>query len=211
VRRGILLALSSRPLRVSEQRVSLLLGTALLAASTPVAADPGAAAPGAGAADMVQAAAPPPVVDETWLGLDLPEVGEGSPSLTVVLRGAPRDAPLSARMGTVEGRLEHMGLAVFAVRLRGVPAEGRLLLRDEDRTLWSGEVLAGDDALVSLSWAGAHDRIERLPAAPDPPPPPPEQGWRRGLAGLWLLAGLVSFGLSLRGGHGRGTVASEQP
>ncbi|RME29303.1 MAG: hypothetical protein D6798_00360, partial [Deltaproteobacteria bacterium] len=147
----------------------------------------------------------------TWLGLEVPEVGEGRPALTVVLRGAPRDAPLTARMGAVEGRLEHMGLAVFAVRLRGVPAEGRLILRDEDRTLWSGELLAGDDALVSLSWEGPRDRIERLPAAPDPPPPPPEQGWRRGLAALWLLAGLVSFGLSLRGGPRRGAVAREQP
>jgi len=143
-------------------------------------------------------AAAAPVVDESWSGAAPPVVGEGEPTLTVVVRGAPESPPLRARLGGVEGRLPHLGLAVFALGLRGVPEEGRLVLQQGERTVWADQVVAGPDALVLLAWRGS-GRIERLPAARDAAsvPASPRPWWAAGW--LALCVGAVAVAVAAGG------------
>lgn len=152
-----------------------------------------------------------PAVDEAWPGRPPPVVGEGEGELTVVVRGAREAEPPVARLGEVEGRLEHLGLAVFAVTLRGV--EGGELEVEGDGRAWRGEVGVGDPGLVLLEAKGA--QLWRLPAAPEAPREAPARApwgplaWLAlcGAAVAWAArgrAGEASPGGAGQGGRGRG-------
>lgn len=135
-----------------------------------------------------------PSIDEGWTGASPPVVGEGGPALTVVLRGASEAQPVTARIGAVEGQLQHLGLAVFAVSLRGVPEQGELRLFVGEEEAWTGEVQGGEHALLLLNSRGK--RIERLPAAPELPAEPLPRSPVLPVA--WLALCLVALGLAAR-------------
>jgi len=144
-----------------------------------------------------------PQVSEQWTDRAPPVVGQGSTQLTVVLRGAREDLPVTAQLGEVQGQLEHLGLSVFALILRGVPDHGELSVHIGDRLAWRGAVHAGlaggEDALVLLNRKGR--RVERLPAALDAQAladaPPPSRSPL--VPVLWLGMCLGTLGLALRG------------
>jgi len=136
----------------------------------------------------------PAGIHETWDGRAPPVVGQGNAALTVVVRGARTDIPVTAAIGDRRGELEHLGLSVFALTLRGVPAEGELRVEVGEQLAWRGTVRSridpapGEGAVVLLNTHGR--RLERLPAAMEDPAAPPSRSWL--LPAAWLsLCGLA--------------------
>lgn len=137
------------------------------------------------------ALAQPPVIDESWDNPTPPAVGEGSPELTVVVRGASHGVSIRAELGGVGGELQYLGQAIFALTLRGVPAEGEARVTMGERLMWKDTVRPGaavdGEALVLLEQRG--NLLRRLPGDRDPPDAPgPRAPW---LPGAWLLACLA--------------------
>jgi len=136
-----------------------------------------------------------PLIDERWDNPTPPTVGEGegegAPALTVVVRGASHGVPIRAQLGEVQGELQYLGQAIFALTLRGVPAEGEAEVWLGERLMWKDRVLPGEaldgEALVLLEQRG--NLLRRVPGDRDPPPAPgPRAPW---LPVAWILGTLA--------------------